>query len=494
MSFSSSGVEKCKSLYFLLLENAKLVKRTPFLKFTQTSTKNIAQLFVPKNREEFRAFISNLYITLYEGSGSGKRIPEEIASRQILRRIQRLRNYYEHDPERGKVQSIQKKYKEIGDIFQSIIGKRNPLTKDDWSRLGNAIIEDVNQLLFELLERYDEIKSDIEIEAYVNKHETEIEAFFEQRITIFPENRVKYREIKKTGQFHSLSDCPIFLPTFTGWHNLPQFGQTKSAIYLSSKAFLGDLSSFTEFIREIEKIWLQKIPYDVGIEKLIPWSISNDGYLVYGSGVKNLLDALRTYDFGVITIILQGIYGEDYSKTFFIIINSYRKGKIFRETYIDFYLCNVHLDWSWINQINNTLDLLSERNEKASSYSLKSFYNYVWRATSDLKTKNKLVGGIGRNGYDNDREYDYFEGLILAKDDIQVNFEFDRENSWILNGMECPVQYLDEFVIDATNRPPSVKDINEGTFLGIRKPSINMLIFDGKGCDIYAIIGWGRAI
>ena len=485
-------------MYHQLIEYTKIVGIVPIFKLTNKSSRCISELAIPYNEEQFRRFIWNLYIIFYEGSGNRKRIPQELDERTVIETIQKLRNYFEHDYEHGEERLRKKKYKEIGEIYNSFIGKKYPLKEEDWLQIGITIIQNLIQLLTRLLSIFDKTYPQ---ETWLEKNRLiqekpviEIEEFFESKITVFPDKKVNFRKVEKYGELHRLAQCPIFLPTFTGWDTSPEFGDTKSAIYLTSKAVGGILESFTNFIQEIEKIWLKETIKKVrSIEKLMPWSISNDGYFIYGSGADNLLEALNKFDFGVITIILQGYYGEDYTKSFFIIISSYRKHSMFLDSFIDFYLSNIPLKWDWINQINSSLELLSPRTEIAESYSLKSYFNYTWIGEKNIQINKNIIGGIGRNGFGNNRKYDIFDGLIFKNDTLTMKYKLDKVYSWTLNGykIECPVDFLSEFTISATNHPPTVDEIETGKLVGINKPKIYTLIFDGKGHTIFAINGWG---
>lgn len=155
------------------------------------------------------------------------------------------------------------------------------------------------------------------------------------------------------------------------------------------------------------------------------------------------------------------------------------------------------VEWDWVNNINNSLDLLSQHNAKARSYSLKPYFNYVWSGVRSIQIKKNVIGGMGRSGYDKDREYDIFDGLIFKKNTIAKKFELDEEISWTIKDVKklaCPIDYLDEFIISVTNSPPTVNERATNKLVGLNKPQIYMLLFDGKGHDIFVINGWGWSI
>lgn len=472
-----------KSLYYTLDQASKIKGKQPFFKITSKGSRALTELIIPKNEDEFKNFISHLYIIFYEGSGDGRRIPPKTANRDVVSKIKAYRTYYFHDIEHGKEKDVKRKYQRIRQINVSLIGKEVPTQEEDWNTLGIKLVKELSSLLSNLG------KEEPPTETLAETLDTK--EFSDDRITLFADKPVKFRKIAKYKEYSPLASAPIFLPTF---HLTPppRFGNTKSAIHVTSRSYGGSLKSFRKFMREIRRLWLGDVFGEaLQIERLMPWSISNNDYMVYGSGVENLFAALRTYDFGVITMILQGYYGEDYSKSFFIIISSYRKGSVFRDNSIDFYLCNIPMNWDWINRINNSLDILSKMSIKATSYSLKPYYFYKWRSTSDISLK-QVLGGIGRNGWGDEREYDVFEGLIVSREQAKATYALDKEDSWI-GDSKCPlpIDCLDEFVFSVTNRPPTQEEIKSGKLVGIRRPTVFMLVFDGYGHDIFALNGWG---
>lgn len=476
-------IKHLRNLYYTLDETTKIKGREPFFKITNKNSRALIELSVPKSADEFKDFIWNLYIIFYEGSSYGKRIPSHVDNKDIISKIKAYRTYYFHDIEHGRKRDIRKKYERIGKINVSLIRKKVPSQEEDWIKLGNRLVDELSTLL-----------SNLGKEEPLTEFKEDLKEFFDNRITIFADKPVKFRKIGKYGEYHHLSNATIFLPTF--YMDLPpQFGNTKSAIHITSEAYNGTLDSFCNFMREIKELWLGDMIGEVlEIDRLMPWSISDNGYMVYGSGIENLFEALKIHDYGIITMILKGYYGEDYSKSFFIIISNYRKGFRFRDNSIDFYLCNIPMEWDWINRINDSLDILSPMNSKASNYSLKQYYFYEWNGTSDISLK-QVIGGMGRNGYEDEREYDTFKGLILEKEQASLKYKLDRTNSWTGDSKySFPVDCLDEFAFSVTNRPPTLQEIKSRELIGIRRPTVYMLVFDGHGHTIFALNGWGTSI
>ena len=325
--------------------------------------------------------------------------------------------------------------------------------------------------------------------------------FFEQEVVLFPDKKEKFG-ITQILDKDMRNDSFVFLPTF-GFSCPAEFGDTRSAVYLTSEAGWADMDGFQSFLREVEKKWTDRGSFEFYPDsRLMPWSISGmqSGEIVYGSGSESLIEALKTCCKTIrasVTMILQGVYGEDYTKTFFIVIGSDIKGGAFNYNFIDFYLSSAPLDWTWIQWFNDALDKLSPYNRKATYYSLKPYGYFVWRSKERI-TIDKVIGGIGRNGFDN-REWDTFEGIILSKENLNIKFHFDREKSWTPDFLpstlqvKCPNQYLRECLASVTNVPPTFSELRAGKLTGINRPKLYMLVFEGKGWSIIAVNIWGTS-
>jgi hypothetical protein len=232
--------------------------------------------------------------------------------------------------------------------------------------------------------------------------------------------------------------------------------------------------------------------------KLMSWSINTQDQIFYGSGSKNLIDALAKSYRNIrasVSMVLQGLYGDDVPDTSFIVIGSDIKGGFFNYNFIDFYLGSVPIEWDWIWSFNNSLDKLSSFNRKASSYRLKQYDYYVWEGKEDIQIRNGIIGGIGRNGLEN-KNWHSFEGLILNKADLDVKYILNEEDSWKASyaDFSCPKNYLEEFLVCCTNPMPSYEEIQKGELVGIRRPKIYLFGFEGRGGIILAISIHGISI
>src|SRR3990170_4450298 len=232
--------------------------------------------------------------------------------------------------------------------------------------------------------------------------------------------------------------------------------------------------------------------------RLISWSVTSQGQMVYGSGTENLIKALAKSYMNIracVSIVLQGAYGDDVPETSFIVIGSDIKGGFFGYNFIDFYLGSIPIEWDWIKSFNNSLDRLSNFNRKASSYRLKQYYYCVWESEESTTIKNGIIGGIGRNGFE-EKKWHSFEGLILNRADLDVKYTLNEEDSWKFpyGSLDCPMKYLDEFVVRFTNPLPSFEETQSGKLVGIRHPKIYLFGFEGRGWEIFTVSVHGKSL
>jgi len=461
-------------------------------KLTRKGAQSLTDLSMPNSERTFRELIENLYILVYEGSGNGERLPVKLDDKKIVQKIKLFRNHYVHDPDKGNQSEVRRKYRQIGDFFQEYIGTRAPSREELWSLAGKEVLVRLNKLLNLLIEHFPNYNDLFE------KQESKIEHYFEHEITKFPEERIPYIEIEKKGTLRPLARAPIFIPHFSlSWP--PEFGMdSKHAIHFSSRAYNASLENYKKFLKKIESLWEKNMYYLArDTRNLISWSISSDGKLKYGSGFPNLLKAIKDTVIGMVTIFLIGCYGEDYSKTFFVIISNYWKGGRFRDNTLDLYLSNMPLNYGWVEEFNETMKILSNNTNIANSYSLKPYFSRKWRSEKRYTIKNKIIGGVGRDGYDDDRHWDQFVGLILENPFTAKDFKLEEAESTLeysKESIKCPVDAFDKIVMSVTNTPPDVEAILSGKFYGVANPIFQEMIFDGYGHEIHAILVWGVSL
>ncbi len=485
---SKNSIKELTRLYSSLNEISRCSGNAPFFKPTSRIILAISEIEFPEDRDGFEKLVKNLFILFYEGSLGSKSLIQDLDNQKVIQKLKELRNHFEHDREHGDDSEVRRKYQKIGEIFDWLIGKKYPIESRDWALAGSSLIQKfidfLNYLTIEL--------PNIQIIA----SRSELEEFFDHKFTLFPSGVEKFHSSKiRESDFirgHSL----IFLPTFK-FSCLPEFGDTRQAIYLTSEAHKADFDDFKNFVIDIEDKWTNAGSNDFGPDsKLTPWSITLDNRLVYGSGAENLIEATK----GIyrnkrasFSMVLQGIYGEDNTCTFFIVIGSDIKGGSFRYNFMDFYLSSVPIDWEWIKLFNNSMDELSKYNVKATNYALKSYRYYEWHSEQSIKLKKGIIGGFGRNGFEN-RNWDSFEGLVINSDDLPSDFKLDPEESWKSKyglPLTCPNEWLEEFVASPTNDPPSFDELKGGNLTEILNPKIYALGFPAKGWGIFALNIWG---
>lgn len=127
-------------------------------KITTEVLKCYSIIRTPQNSQtDFKNFIDSLYKILYEGSGSLKRIPDElIVDNSVFFDIKHLRTNIFHDIEHGKESSIEKKKTIISNIYMKYAEKTS-LEEIDELMLANfqkKLLENVKR---ELLNLKDEI-------------------------------------------------------------------------------------------------------------------------------------------------------------------------------------------------------------------------------------------------------------------------------------------------------------------------------------------------
>jgi hypothetical protein len=85
----------------------------------------------------------------------------------------------------------------------------------------------------------------------------------------------------------------------------------------------GSISEFSNFIKDIEEKW-KNAPYLRSTYGSLNWTLSDDGYFIYGNGAKNLELELPKHSRVAIGGVMQGCFGEHYDRTCFLIIFAYR--------------------------------------------------------------------------------------------------------------------------------------------------------------------------
>ncbi len=103
----------------------------------------------------FGCVIDSLYMLLYEGSGSAKRILDVLPDAECttLWNIKHIRTDFRHDIEHGDEKKYLAKKKLIGCAYQSICGKARPLKQKDWVTAHSTLFEQVDKLLQSIIDK-----------------------------------------------------------------------------------------------------------------------------------------------------------------------------------------------------------------------------------------------------------------------------------------------------------------------------------------------------
>lgn len=103
----------------------------------------------------FGCVIDSLYMLIYEGSGSAKRILEVLSDSEctILWNIKHIRTDFRHDIEHGNKKGYLAKKQEIGRAYQAICGKPRPFKQKDWVTAHSVLFKQVDELLQSIIDK-----------------------------------------------------------------------------------------------------------------------------------------------------------------------------------------------------------------------------------------------------------------------------------------------------------------------------------------------------
>lgn len=103
----------------------------------------------------FGNVIDSLYMLLYEGSGSAKRICEVLSDSECapLWDIKHIRTDFRHDVEHGEEKKYLNKKQLIGAAYKDICGKNKPLKQKDWVIAHCNLFVKVNKFLDLIIEK-----------------------------------------------------------------------------------------------------------------------------------------------------------------------------------------------------------------------------------------------------------------------------------------------------------------------------------------------------
>lgn len=103
----------------------------------------------------FGCVVDSLYMLIYEGSGSAKRILEVLSDSECttLWNIKHIRTDFRHDIEHGDEKKYLAKKQEIGCAYQAICGKLRPLKQKDWVAAHAMLFKHVDEFLQSIIDK-----------------------------------------------------------------------------------------------------------------------------------------------------------------------------------------------------------------------------------------------------------------------------------------------------------------------------------------------------
>lgn len=131
---------------------AQLVGRGPIFEPSVDGVVIAARLplWLAGEETELSDVVDGLYKLIFEASGNGSRLrtlaePHEYATVQD---ILILRNYYRHDLAQGaSAQDLKRRFRRVGDVFERLVGRRNPSGAADWQTLCLALMRRAEDFL-----------------------------------------------------------------------------------------------------------------------------------------------------------------------------------------------------------------------------------------------------------------------------------------------------------------------------------------------------------
>lgn len=433
-----------------------------------------------QNELDFQKAAEMVYKLVVESSGGGKRFPADSRIEAMLSSVRELRNHFLHAREHGEEDEVRKKYRKVGEVYYRLIGKKVPLD-NDWesAKVGLfKLVEDGLERAFEIVSQDTAVT---------------IPYFKDNSIEVFDGGKVTSFQSRKRRGLYTLSDIPVFIPQFTIHSPLPNIG-VNSCVYATSRPPCNaSITQFSDFLKEIENKWKQA-PYLLAKYGPFNWSISDDGHFAFGCGAENLTQELLKHKRVAIGGIMQGCYGEDYSRTCFLVVSGYRKGDIVRDICADLYLSCIPTDWNNFNSLFKAFGLIQNSPVIIENFSLMPLTYFSWETKKVKRVKIEILGGLGREGYghdNSDRETDVYSGILIkAKSFAHLNFQC-TENSFDSDDVSMehlnPIYQLKDVVANITNTIPSCDEVGSGLIVDVFAPRISKLMFDAYGTTIHAI-------
>ena len=327
--------------------------------------------------------------------------------------------------------------------------------------------------------------------------------------------KLPYRKIAKEGGLGHLAECPVFLPEFSRWTSVPEFGDTKGSLMVSYPDLDHiDHSYFVKQVAEVEnQLNLLARYLAFGMRGALNWSISSHGAICYGRGSETLLQALEKGELGVISIAACGDFiGSDQQRSFILIICGYCKARkrditVVQDREMRLYLSALPISNGWIRALFSPF--LNENSIPFStlSYELVHPRFRVWRPTVRPKLTVPIQGVIGLYQFQSSHD-DAIIGAAIADTkwfdprlykietewqggNIGRDWDFSERSFKTINKsskiIKCPIELLSECIVSLTNPVPLYSDIESRETLGFHLPLIKHLELEATGHMVHVL-------
>jgi hypothetical protein len=110
---------------------------------------SVIPTYIATDELAFAQIVDHLYFLLYEGSGDATRLTERRSANQFeaLWSLKHLRLGFRHDVDHGSHKETEKKNRQVGEVYNSLIGKVAPRSRDDWIQAQIALYDNLTEML-----------------------------------------------------------------------------------------------------------------------------------------------------------------------------------------------------------------------------------------------------------------------------------------------------------------------------------------------------------
>jgi hypothetical protein len=462
-------------------EVMKLNRRPEVFTITSRTMEFLAGVGLCRDERSFGTFVVSLHQAVVESSGNGQRLPDDYSLTDLVQTISKLRHFFSHDFGAREGTRVRKKFSEIGDILKQLNEGRTPTTSGDWARAQKT-------LLLRIVREMERVEPQLS-----QPEPLEIEReFLKAGVELFSGEKLPYWESVQRGAYANTANCIVFLPEFYG-SRIPQIGTGPDVVHVpwgGSRSFKD--TEFVKVVSDLTKIWrLLHRDKLLEIVELPYWGVSQDSQLLSGVGADSLSKALKRTNRAMVSVIFQGCFGQDYSKTCFLVLSGYWKWGDFLQVELDLYLSVLPVDWGWAEELFSPISRLTGQSKDLRFYTIDPLPVAVWLPVGDSIVRPNIVGGIARRGWSADaseRKHDTYGGVIVDTEVLR-GLSYRRNLSRWRHIMEghCPIKYLSQAIIAVIYAPPMDEEWRAGKIADLSLNSITMMGFHHSGFTTYAL-------